>query len=266
MTTTICEWNNVPFAQGRFRYAYKGKWTNNYPKKAGQDCVVKKFKDSYTQDISGWEITVKMQTKAQEMAKKSGCKIEYTDCDVIRCIGSNDAAASVRMNEYVAAEDYLEGDFIKWCNNYGYVSQEARGADHILLAFMHWSWVQSKGQEMIGDIQGVKKPGGGYKLTDPAIMSVTNQYGVTDTGVEGMAMFFLTHKCTPACSSLPKPTLAQFVGKIPDQMLQSAIQLQQMSKGGTTYTHEIKFTDGVRKTIIAAFTAIATQPKYIIIT
>ena len=73
---------------------------------------------------------------------------------------------------------------------------------------------------MIGDIQGVKKPGGGYKLTDPAMMSITNQYGVTDTGVEGMAMVFLTHQCTPACSSLPKPTLAHFAGKIPDQMIQ----------------------------------------------
>ena len=113
MTTAICEWNNVPFAQGRFRYAYKGKWTSNYPIKPGQYCVVKKFKDSYTKDISRWEITVNMQIKAQEMAKKFGCKIEYTDCDVIRCIRSNDATASVRMNEYVAAEDYLEGDFIK---------------------------------------------------------------------------------------------------------------------------------------------------------
>ena len=36
-----------PFAQGQFRYAYKGNQTNP-PSKAGQLCVIKKFKDSYT--------------------------------------------------------------------------------------------------------------------------------------------------------------------------------------------------------------------------
>ena len=183
----------------------------------------------------------------------------------MKCVSSSAGAdsglRSIRLNEYTVAEDYLEGNFIKWCNNYGYVTKEARGVDYILPAFMHWSWIHSKGQEMIGDIQGVKKPGGGYKLTDPAIMSVTNQYGATDTGAEGMAMFFITHKCTVACSGLPKPTLAHFTDTIPEEMIQSALELQLFSGGGTTYTHELVFTDDVRKTIIAAFTAIATQPK-----
>ena len=111
-----------------------------------------------------------------------------------------------------------------------YVSNEARGVDCILPAFMHWTWVQNQGQEMIADIQGVRIPGGGYKLTDPAIMSTTNKYGSTDTGVEGMAMFFLNHKCSNHCSGNPnEPTLAQFVGKIPEE-IQEALLLQNMTK------------------------------------
>ena len=55
-----------------------------------------------------------------------------------------------------------------------------------------------------------------YKLTDPAIMSINREYGVTDTGIEGMAMFFLVHGCSDICRGLPKPTLAKFVAKIPD--------------------------------------------------
>ena len=122
----------------------------------------------------------------------------------------------------------MEGEFFKWCNNYGYVSNEARGVDCILPAFMHWTWVQNQGQEMIADIQGVRIPGGGYKLTDPAIMSTTNKYGSTDTGVEGMAMFFLIHKCSNHCSGLPnEPTLAQFVGKIPEE-IQEALHMTKM--------------------------------------
>ena len=254
------ECEHEPFSQGRFRYAFRGTWTS-HPQKLNEKCVMKKFKDTYTWEPSGWDTTVKMHSIASKVATKFGNGIEYTGCDVMKCVSSSAGAdsglRSIRLNEYAVAEDYLEGDFIKWCNNYGYVSTEARGVDYILPAFMHWSWIHSKGQEMIGDIQGVKKPGGGYNLTDPAIMSITNQYGATDTGVEGMAMFFLTHKCTAACSSLPKPTLAQFVGKIPDHMMQSAIELQNFSKRGTTYSHEMKFTEGVKRAVIAAFTSIA---------
>ena len=251
------ECEHQPFSEGRFRYAYKGKW-KSHPTKLNQNCVVKKFKDTYIWKPSGWDTTVTMYSKARELSKIFGNRnIDYTSCDVLTCTSSSGIGRCVKLNEMVVAEDYLEGHFIKWCNNYGYVSQEARGTDHILPAFMHWSWVHSKGQEMIGDIQGVKKPGGGYKLTDPAMMSITNQYGVTDTGVEGMAMFFRTHKCTPACSSLPKPTLDNFAGNIPEHMLQSALQLQDITKQGTNYTHEMKFTEGVRRTVAATFTAIA---------
>ena len=36
-----------PFAEGRFRYAYKGTWVQPVSR-AGEKCVVKKFKDIYT--------------------------------------------------------------------------------------------------------------------------------------------------------------------------------------------------------------------------
>ncbi len=260
----LAEHEHEPFSEGRFRYAYKGTW-KRHPTKLNRKCVVKKFKDTYIWESSGWDNTVKMYSRARDFAIIFGKgNIDYTSCDVMTCIRSSGVGRCVKLNEMVVAEDYLEGHFIKWCNNYGYVSKEAKEADNILLAFMHWSWVYSKGQEMIGDLQGVKKPGGGYKLTDPAIMSVTNQYGVTDTGVEGMAMFFLTHKCTRTCSGLPKPTLAHFAGKIPEHMLQSALELQNITKQGTNYTHEMKFTEGVRRAVAATFTAIAQGQQQMI--
>ena len=253
----VCTWENEPFAAGRFRYAYKGTWTEHSPK-SGQKCVVKKFKDSYTWEYAGWDTTRSMYSISQSMTSMFGHGLQYTTCDDLKVTRLAVAVdKGVRLNEYVIAEEYLEGEFFKWCNNYGYVSKEARGDDCILPAFMHWTWVQNQGQEMIADIQGVRIPGGGYKLTDPAIMSTTNKYGSTDTGVEGMAMFFLIHKCSNSCSRLPKPTLAQFVGKIPEEMIQDALLLQNMSRGGTTYTHELKFTAEVKRKVATAFIAIA---------
>ena len=249
--------NPEPFAQGRFRYAYKGNWTAP-PSKAGQPCVVKKFKDSYTWERTGWDTTLEIYSKAQEYANNfRGGRVEVTGCDVHKVTRSSNPPRGARLGEYVVAEKYLEGDFKKWCNNYGYISKEARGEDYVLSSFMHWSWIRSKGQEMVGDLQGVKQRGYMYKLTDPAIMSINREYGVTDTGIEGMAMFFLVHGCSDICRGLPKPTLAQFVGKIPDDVMQQALAFQQLSARGTTYSHEMKFSDEIKKALVPVFTSIA---------
>ena len=116
--------------------------------------------------------------------------------------------------------------------------------------------MKSKGREMVSDIQGVKN-GSHYRLTDPAMLSITKEYGITDTGIEGMAMFFLIHGCSGPCSGLRKPTLAHFVGKIPDSMLQEALALQQLSARVTTYSHETKLSEEIRKALIPVFIAIA---------
>ena len=110
---------------------------------------------------------------------------------------------------------------------------------------------------MVGDLQGVKQPGNTYQLTDPAIMSISGDYGVTDTGIEGMAMFFLVHECSDICRGLPRPTFSQFVGKIPDSQLQAALALQQLSARMTTYTHEIKFSEDIKRVLVPTFLLIA---------
>uniref|UniRef100_A0A1X7UR93 Alpha-type protein kinase domain-containing protein n=1 Tax=Amphimedon queenslandica TaxID=400682 RepID=A0A1X7UR93_AMPQE len=254
----MSEWNSTfdvePFAKGRFRYAFKGRYTQ-HATKCGQSIVVKKFKDNYIWERKGWDSTLKIYSKAQEYASGFGRGLEFNTCETGKVTFAG-SSTKVQVNEYTVLEDYLEGKYIKWCNNYGYVSSEARGVDQILTAFMHWSWIRSRGEEMVSDIQGVKN-GSRYRLTDPAMLSVKREYGVTDTGIEGMAMFFLIHQCSGPCNDLPKPTLAQFVDKIPNEMMQEALALQQLSARGTTYSHETKFPEPVRKALIPVFLAIA---------
>ena len=250
-----------PFAEGRFRYAFKGVFEQPRSK-VGQIAVVKKFKDNYIWSRNGWNTTMKVYTRAVEYAKGFvGGDIEFNEClvgKVYKSVG-NASSDKIKLNEYVISEEYLKGKFMKWCSNYGHVSYEALSIDSILTAFMHWTWAHSKGQEMVADVQGVKLSNGTYKLTDPAILSVNGEYGITDTSVEGMAMFFIIHQCTPVCSELPVPSLAQFGHMIPTSTLMQGLDLQNSSSGSTIYNHEVKFSPEIKHTIAKIFLAIASK-------
>ena len=102
--------------------------------------------------------------------------------NVLRVTNKENYNTTPALGEWVVVEDYIEGSFKKWCNNYGFISDEAESLAKSLPAFMHWSWYHTNGQMMIADLQGVKKPGG-YLLTDPVILSdVDGQFGCTDFG------------------------------------------------------------------------------------
>lgn len=257
MTSAV--FNPTPFGEGRFRRAYRGTWTAP-PEIAGRACVVKELKSNYTWKATDWDETVKINEKAQEMATAFNSQtntsrpITYSDVKVLQ-VTRQGPNKTPKLNEYVTCEDYIPGNFTKWCNNYGYIGSGSSS----LPAFMHWSWWYTDGEEMVADLQGVQR-GDAYLLTDPVIMSLSQTYGATDTGVEGMAMFFLHHKtCNSFCSNLPKPTLAHFHRIIPPQYLQAAQTLLAQVGGSTTYKVELKFPQDIRSRVIARFREIARE-------
>ena len=195
--------------------------------------------------------TKALHQKASELAQgfnsfsRTNYPIRFTGVDVHRVTKSS-PVSTPKLGEYVIVEDYIEGDYKKWCNNYGFVSTESLS----MPAFMHWSWVHTKGELMIADLQGVWKQEG-FVLTDPVIMSLNNSYGVTDTGVEGMIMFFHKHQCNQFCQGLPKPTPSDFVGRIPQHQLQACMAMLATLRDATTYTNELKF-DALTRGIVAA--------------
>ena len=201
-----CKFDATHFAEGYLRFVYKGTYT--YPNsKKGQLCVVKKNKDSHTWRLDDWEIVEKLHEEAKELAQKfniiHGCQIKFVDLEIGKAV--TDSSSGPALNEYLIVEDYIPGNFTKWSNNFGYISTESK----LMPAFMHWSWVHTKGQQMIADLQGVRIDDDTYILTDPALLSYTRGdngvYGCTDTGVKGMAMFFLNHTCNEFCDELPAP-------------------------------------------------------------
>ena len=257
---------NTRFAQGRFRNAYMGMWTEP-PEKAGKQCVVKERKDSYTWKSTDWDTAVKINKKAQELAAgfnsfaSPNRRLSYTDVDVYRVTYTPDPTSRPKLDEYVIVEEYLPGEFKKWCNNYGYISSEAEHSAICMPAFMHWSWVHTNGELMIADLQGVRKDDR-YDLTDPVIMSLDSSYGATDTGVEGMVMFFFHHKCNTICQKLPLPKIADFTGEIPNEKMVECMQILRRVQGSTTYSGELHFTAEIRTKVTQTFRLIAQQPRH----
>ncbi len=254
---------NKHFAEGRFRRAYKGTYKGP-PSKYGDSAVVKESKESYMWKSTDWNVTVEMHKEAQKLAEgfnrfsKTNFPLKFTDVDVVIITETNTPDSTPKLNEYCVVEDYIPGQFNKWCNNYGFISAEAKSSNSSMPAFMHWSWCHSNGEKMISDLQGVRSDDPqSYTLTDPAMLSLTNSYGVTDMGVEGMAMFFLHHECSSFCERLSKPQKSDFLGVIPDRQLSATMQQLKNLGDATTYTHELKFPPGVREGITTVFRRVA---------
>ena len=149
---------------------------------------------------------------------------------------------------------YIEGQFQKWCNNYGFISAESQS----LPAFMHWSWVHTKGELMVADLQGVWKEDG-FVLTDPVIMSLNNSYGSTDTGTEGMVMFFYKHQCNSFCQYLPKPATRDFVSHVPRYQLATCLSKLEQLQGATTYRVDLNFGSETRQIVASVLRGVAAR-------
>ena len=111
---------------------------------------------------------------------------------------------------------------------------------------------------MVGDIQGVRNDSG-YHLTDPAILSLSGSYGITDTGIEGMAMFFLNHNCNNICRGWNRPNLSSFSGLVPQSTLTACQQLLYQVNNATTYKFEMKFPPITKQIVTQVFLQIASS-------
>jgi hypothetical protein len=77
--------------------------------------------------------------------------------------------------------------------------------DDVPHAFSHYTFVYSKRDALVCDLQGVLTLDSPpvFELTDPAIHSSQGRmFGKTDHGRKGFAEFFKTHKCNPLCEAL----------------------------------------------------------------
>lgn len=85
---------------------------------------------------------------------------------------------------YFVGEQKLQGHFVKFNGNNGYVNskEQLQTESEILQALSHYSFVKSKGSIMLVDLQGVVDKGT-ILLTDPQVLSKTRRHAAFEAGI-----------------------------------------------------------------------------------
>ena len=163
------------YSHGAARVAHKGQFT--HPSSlCGKEVVVKEFIRERAYLKSDWTLDVETSQKAEELAAKFNTvsntdrSIHFEDVIPLKVSGNSWwHEATTGVDEWVVVEKFLVGKYTKWLSNNGWVEDDVGPT---LPAFSHWTWVETKGQILVCDLQGVcDSPSKGYWLTDPAILS-----------------------------------------------------------------------------------------------
>uniref|UniRef100_A0A7S4LLU9 Alpha-type protein kinase domain-containing protein n=1 Tax=Eutreptiella gymnastica TaxID=73025 RepID=A0A7S4LLU9_9EUGL len=176
------------FAEGGMRVAHFMLVKN--PGKEPERWVAKRQKED-PDDETVYDADVIMQAACQAIAKAFNARVgpadsvEFVDCHTIKTASGT----------WWACEPYLQGKYIKYNNNYGYVDKRARNTPQ---AFTHFSYEFTNKKMMVVDIQGVDD-----KYTDPQIHTADGQgFGMGNIGKKGMERFLKTHWCNSLCMYL----------------------------------------------------------------
>jgi hypothetical protein len=188
-------------ASGTCRAAYFGKDTQT-----NQPIVIKQFVaeriDSRKLDRY-WSEDIEASRTAQNFAQQyneymNTSKPIYFVIPVVHHCFKN-IGQPFKPSERVLIEPYLGNSYEKFNSNHGMVI-ESTTQGFSMPTLSHFSYHISGGQYLLCDLQGVKK-NDRYILTDPAICSLTETFGATDLGEDGIRSFFASHKCTSLCEN-----------------------------------------------------------------
>ncbi|KFH41594.1 Alpha-protein kinase-like protein [Hapsidospora chrysogenum ATCC 11550] len=184
-----------PFAQGAMR-------TASYARTASSDgrFVVKSFRQHRgARRLAHLAEDMRIQTLCKGFALEFNAltRDEHSiDFIVTACLRAGKA--------YTSLEPYIEGTYVKYNNNSGYVNHDIPAGDaefnQAAQAFSHFTFERSCGHLLVCDLQGV-----GRVLTDPAIHTLDrNRFRLTDTNLnaDGFKFFFSTHECGDICREL----------------------------------------------------------------
>ena len=195
-----------PFAQGALRvasYARTAASTNQF--------VVKSFKRGgkrLAHLAEGMRCQALCKAFALEFNSLVGEKLSI-DFIVTTCLKRKSVIPS--GEECISLEPFIEGTYVKYNNNCGYVNEDSPNNEFnkAAQAFSHFTFERSQGSFLVSDLQGV-----GRLLTDPAIHTLDPErfkLAETNLGKEGFKFFFATHVCNDICSKLGLKSKASMV-------------------------------------------------------
>ncbi|CAI4226342.1 unnamed protein product [Auanema sp. JU1783] len=184
-----------PFAHGAMRECFRLKKLSSLATSSdwsfAQNYVAKKYIQEVDRNVLFEDVKLQMDAKlwSEEFNRYSPPKkIDIVQMCVLEII-------DLPGEPLYHLEHFIEGKYVKYNSNSGFVSDIARKTPQ---AFSHFTFERSGHQMIVVDVQGV-----GDLYTDPQIHTVLgSDYGDGNLGTRGMALFFHSHKCNDICHSL----------------------------------------------------------------
>ncbi|XP_068858589.1 transient receptor potential cation channel subfamily M member 6 [Aphelocoma coerulescens] len=110
--------------------------------------------------------------------------------------------------QWLTIEKYMTGEFRKYNNNNGDEITPMSLLEEMMLAFSHWTYVYTRGELLVLDLQGV-----GENLTDPSVIKPEDKksgkmvFGPANLGEDAIRNFIAKHCCNSCCRKLKLPDL-----------------------------------------------------------
>jgi hypothetical protein len=187
---------SVVYAEGAFKNVYKGKYTEG--ERNGEECVCKIFKSGSVFEESYFNNELKVVKKALEIINQFN-KNEYINKSIWLNMPTvwTFLESSSRSGEKALIEPMIS-NFEKFNSNTGWTPNESSPWIEVMQALSHYSYHSTGRKLLFCDLQGgIYRDG--FIITDPVIMSTTQEYGPTDLGSEGISTFFARHRCNKFC-------------------------------------------------------------------
>ena len=175
-----------PFSRGEVRLAYKGRLQHEG---GWIDVIFKQFISPHNRVKKEYFEQLETNGVAKFLAEQY--MVKHPGKLNISCISCHAVYIETTKTWY-NMEQALQGTFGKWTNNAGYCCSEK--SSRPLLEFSKWSYEWTDGFMMVTDLQGCAKRGGGWSLTDPAVLCKDlDRFGPTNYHVVNMKI------CYDAC-------------------------------------------------------------------
>ncbi|XP_022095508.1 eukaryotic elongation factor 2 kinase-like isoform X2 [Acanthaster planci] len=186
------------FARGAMRECFRLKKLSNFTRQRRHDWkhagnfVAKRYMETVDREIYFQDVRLQMDAKiwGEEFSRHNPPK----KVDIVQmCVLEFKNRPGCPLFHL---ENFIEGNYIKYNSNSGYVSDEKLRLTP--QAFSHFTFERSGHKLIVVDIQGV-----GDLYTDPQIHTATGtEYNEGNLGSRGMALFFASHACNEICRGL----------------------------------------------------------------